>query len=343
MSSRVARFALPAAACSLIVVACSSSPETAADGAIVAPDAPCNTGPGTTTLSKGIARGVVVDDGFAYTANVTGLLRVRRTAGPPENLVSADSPVGLAIDATTAYFFAGYPAGMRDEAGKIGTNTGLFSIPLAGGSATRIVEDVWGENLISDGETLYWSVSDGVRRLRLGTTTPTQLPFGRIAQISGMALGRTALFLAMQTFDGGVSAGSIVRMPLSGEPMTTVLGGLQGPTSIALDERSIYFTDGYSGSESARLVRVGIDGQGATTLATGVASSVAVDGHAVYYTTQNAVMKVAKADGAISRVAGGLDTPGYLTVHGGNVYWANATLVAMSAVDPPYALMTACK
>ena len=39
----------------------------------------------------------------------------------------------------------------------------------------------------------------------------------------------------------------------------------------------------------------------------------------------------------------GGQAPGYVAVRGGNIYWANASIVALSAKDPPYAVMTACK
>jgi hypothetical protein len=78
-------------------------------------------------------------------------------------------------------------------------------------------------------------------------------------------------------------------------------------------------------------------------MASAFASSVAVDAHAVYYTTNDSVMKVDKSGGSPVVVAGALESPGNVTVRGGNVYWVNATTASTSGPNPPYAIMTACK
>lgn len=161
-----------------------------------------------------------------------------------------------------------------------------------------------------------------------------------------MALGVDALFLAVTTLSPAgnrvAQHGSIERIDLATGKLSTVIDGLAFPLGVALDAHRIYFIDGADGP-NANVQSARTDGSDRSTLATTMASSIAVDAHAVYVTTNDAIVKIDKASGGSSTLVSGLDTPGNIVVSGGNVYWSNATGVAMSAPNPPYGLMTACK
>lgn len=315
-------------------------------GAAVSPDAAC-IGPSTATfLARGTARGLAVDEGFVYTASNAGVVRVPRAGGAVETLTAGESPVALAADDASLYVFSSHAVGAADPQGKVMSGLALFALPRAGGSARILVEGAYGTAMASDGNTLYWAAASGVQRLALAGGASTTTSLGH-ARVEGLALGRDAVFLAVSELgaSGGPAVGSVRHMAKAGGEVAMIVDGLDHVTSIALDEDRVYFTDAGSFDGSGATVRSArLDGSGVTTIANAVSSSVAVDAHAVYYTTESAIVKVDKASGSSTVVATGVRSPGNLTVRGGNLYWTNAAGgVAFSEVDPPYGIMTACK
>ena len=121
----------------------------------------------------------------------------------------------------------------------------------------------------------------------------------------------------------------------------TIVSGLEHPTAIALDEDAVYFNE--AGSASGGISRACLDGSGVTMVARVLTASLAVDEHAVYFATADAIQKVPKTGGAVQSVASGLKSPGTLALSGGNVYWVDGTSVAASDPHPDYAVLTTCK
>jgi hypothetical protein len=324
---------------SALALACgsreSSSEEEPGDGAATPPDAPCATGPGTTVLSPGFARGVVVDDGFAYTVTNEGIIRVPRAGGAIGRVLETKDANALTADDASLYFFGSTPTGPA-----------LFALPRSGGTARVVGDRESGTTLLADGNALYWVHSAELEQLdlRSGSRKEFRLGTSNIPIVEAMASARDAVILAVYTVPGlgQAGAGSILRASKTSGEVTTVIDGLGRPTSLALDENRIYFTDP-SLYDGGAVLSVRLDGSELTVIARAWANSVAVDAHAVYYATESAIMKVDKASGASSELATDLVTPGDLVVRGGNVYWANGTRVAFSAKDPPRALVTACK
>lgn len=331
------------ASCFLLACASHSSDAPAGGGAVVV-DGPCLGSSGPTFLVTGIARGIAVDDSFVYTATNDGIVRAPRAGGAVEKLASSGSPVALAADGTSLYFFGSHPAGAPDADGKVMSSLALYALPLTGGTPHILVDGAYGQVLLSDGTNLYSSDAAGVHQLPLAGGAGAVSMIERAATVEAMALGRDAIFLAVYTIGigGAPSAGSIRRMPRGGGAVSTIVSGLDHPTSLALDADRLYFTD--AGSFDGAAVRSArLDGSDLTTIAMVASSSVAVDAHAVYYTSGDGIVKVDKASGASSELVTGLRTPGNLVIRSGNLYWANATSVALSDPDPPYGIMTACK
>jgi len=330
--------------CLLLACTARSSDVPASGGGVVVADGPCIGGGGPTFLVPGIARGIAVDDGFVYTATNDGIVRAPRAGGAVEKLASSESPVALAADGTSLYFFGSHPAGAPDAEGKVMSGLALYALPLTGGTPHILVDGAYGQVLLSDGTDLYWSDAAGVQQLPLAGGAGDVSTIERAATVEAMVLGRDAIFLAVYAIGigGGPSAGTIRRMPRGGGAVTTIVAALEHPTSLALDADRLYFTD--AGSFDGAAVRSArLDGSDLTTIAKVASSSVAVDAHAVYYTSGDGIVKVDKASGASSELVTGLRTPGNLVIRGGNLYWANATSVALSDPDPPYGIMTACK
>ncbi|AKU96966.1 hypothetical protein AKJ09_03630 [Labilithrix luteola] len=316
------------------------------EGAVVPADGPCTTGAGTTVLSAGISRGIVVDDTHVYTATDSAIVRVPRGGGTRQILSESSSPTAFAVDESALYYFTSHPVDAPTTDGKGQSATALVRAPRDGGSPELLVDGVSGTAMLSDGKRLYWVDAGGVNKYVLADDTQSSVVLERGSMVQGMALGAGALFLAVTTLSAegnGVSQhGSIQRIDIATGALTTVIDGLAFPLGLAIDEHRIYFIDG-NDYRNATIQSARIDGADRTTLATASASSIAVDAHAVYVTTNDAILKIDKATGSSSTLVSGLDTPGNVVVDGGNVYWSNATSVAMSAVNPPYGLMTACK
>ena len=262
-----------------------------------------------------------------------------------DTLVTTESPVALAADATSLYYFGHVAGTTADAQGKVASGgAALFALPLSGGTARVLVAGAYGRTMLSDGTTLYWDGFGAVNHVALagGPATSTPLELGEV--VEAMALGRDAVFLAVHRIGvgGAAGSGSIRRMPRGGGAVSTVVEGLVHPTALALDEDRVYVVDART-FDSTIIESTRLDGTDRKTLATAPATSLAVDAHAVYYATQTSIAKIDLASGSTSEVVGGLLAPGHVAVRGGNVYWANATIVALSAKDPPYAIMTACK
>jgi hypothetical protein len=327
---------------SWVLVACGARSSDAGNGgagADVAADGPCLGTSTATFLVPGIARGIAIDDTFVYTATNDGIVRAPRAGGAVEKLASTESSVALAADATSLYFFGSHPAGPPDGQGKVSSALALFTLPLAGGTPRLFVDGAYSNVLLSDGTNLFWPGAAGVEQLPLAGGARTTSPIEAAATIEAMALAHDAIYLAVYSIatGDGASSGSIRRMPRGGGAITTILAGLQHPTSLALDDARLYFADEDSIGSAL------LDGTDSRTIARVSSPSVAVDAHAVYYASDLAIVKVDKATGASSNVAMGLQTPGHLAIRGGNVYWANATRVSLSEPNPPYGIMSVCK
>jgi hypothetical protein len=323
------------------LVICSCSHGAALTGGSSPPDGPCvgATARGAVTLAPQSATSLAVDDHYVYFTGGHGILRVPRAGGDVTTLVEIESPSVLAIDATDAYFFGLRPAGPPDAQGKVQSAVGLFSAPLAGGDARLLVADAYGQYVVPDrAGGVYWASTGSLQHLRAGESVPTSSKLDPAPSLESLVLGSNALFAAVYSYPPG--SGSIERIPLDGGAPAILVSGLGHPTSVAVDETNLYFTEEAPYAPSSRVTRARLDGSEVTTT---FATGVAVDRHAVFFSTPDAVHRIDKSGGAVTTLATGLESPDYLVVTGGNVYWANATTPSGSDPSPPYAVMTSCK
>jgi hypothetical protein len=339
-----AGFALPASALALALAACGgeSVGTSSVAGAPVPADAPCATEPGITTLLSDYAYAIALHGGDAYLATRKGILRTPAAGGVP-TLLTPDAEVdALAVDAANAYYISSHDVGAPNAEGKVGSATALYSAPLAGGPPQILVDDAFALEVATDGAWVWWT-GVGLEGLKVGSSSaPTRFPLAPADTVEAVAVGSDSLFLAVFTAaTQGLGAGSIRRAEKDGSGVTTIVSGLVHPTAIALDEDSVYFNE--EGSATGGIWRAGLDGSGKTRLAQVLTASLAVDAHAVYFATSDAIQKVPKTGGAVQTVAGGLKSPGTVVVGGGNVYWVDGTSVALSDPDPGYAVLTTCK
>lgn len=313
--------------------ACTSSSLDGGDGAPPPPDAPCSTGPGATTLAPGVARGIVVDDAFVYTARDEGIFRVPRTGGSAELLVAGNGPVSLGADDASLYYF-----------GDRGGSFSLFAVPFAGGVPLVLVDVAYGLGTVSDGKTLFWMSNGGVKQVSLADGSVKETYPDTTDILQAMALGRDVVWIAGTNAPPG--SGTIRRMPKDGGALTTIVRGLAFPLALALDEERVYVSsllDREAPASEGLIQSARLDGSDLKTIAKVVATSLAVDAHAVYGATASSIVKIDKSTGLVTELVTGLQQPTDVVLRGGNVYWANARRVEASVTDAPRAIMTACK
>jgi hypothetical protein len=218
---------------------------------------------------------------------------------------------------------------------------------LPSGAPQILLDNVFGVPLATDGTWVWWA-GVGLSGIRLSDGTRAKFPLAW-ALVTGLVVGDGALFAALQEpVNGSPPFGRIVRMSKDGTTVTTLVDNLPGPPlAFAVDEDTLYWSTFEGG-----ITRADLDGSHVALLESTPASSIAVDAHAVYFTTSGAsgsyhaigsLQKVPKTGGTPETIASGLDSPGKIALHGGNVYWVDGTEVAASDPNPGYAVMTACK
>ena len=208
-------------------------------------------GSNAVTLSESNAtgpQGIVADASWVYWLDIYthgGVLKAPRTetpdGGAPIVLSSGWSYVyGLAQDDTYVYWTSEGTAPLGDAAAPIAGK--ILSVRKDGTAAATVLADGQGEPrfVTVDATAVYWTDSlDGtVMRLRLGSTTPTQLAQGQ--QPYGIAVDATYVYFS--TIGTDSSDGTLVRVPKDGSGPPVVLAtGLSWPSQIAVDEQALYW------------------------------------------------------------------------------------------------------
>jgi hypothetical protein len=130
-------------------------------------------------------------------------------------------------------------------------------------------------------------------------------------------------------------AGAVLSVPLEGGSPTTLVPGPGCPTSLAVDDTSLYVAGvGLAGADGGVILRVPLDGGTVTTLVSGADRPVgiAVDGTSVYWTTSNALMRIPVAGGTPAALQSALESATRPVVVGGYVYWVDPSTGAIQRV-----------
>jgi hypothetical protein len=112
----------------------------------------------------------------------------------------------------------------------------------------------------------------------------------------------------------------------AGRTVTRIAAGLDSPSSLAVDSEYAYMTTYYPVTS---VLKVPLDGGAPITLASSPEpASLAIDSTTVYWTDDGvdggAVLSIPKGGGTITTLAGGVSTPGAITVQGATVYWGTS-------------------
>jgi hypothetical protein len=330
-----------------VLVAASACGKAASSSGVSPAAVPCDTPAGTTTLvppAGSFAYALVTDDTFVWFAASDGVRKVPRTGGAEVLVGVGSDAVALGLAGPSAYFFGSYTAG---DGPKPSSASALFSVPLEGGPPVKVLDGAWSMVLATDGVSLFWPQGLGIARLDPPSTTPVDLAPG--ARLSATALAVDDAHVYVANFLSGPD-GTIERIPKGGGPPQTLASNQAHPAAIAVDDAAVYWVDVGYGTGATALMRAGKDGSNVAPLvddadgARGI-GEVAVDGTNVYWLeiSTGRIVKMPKAGGAETVIASGLEAPGHLVAHGGNVYWANDTQGALSVGEPNHAVMTACK
>jgi hypothetical protein len=202
------------------------------DGMIVS--APARGG-AASVLAKGegTTMQVAVDASAVYWLNYGENLRrlAKGSAAAPTTLAAPTEPgpMAYAIDTTRAYYT---------------TTGGIWSVPLAGGDAVKLADAPGDVSIALDEAYVYWVERTEALLLRVSKT-------GGIVEV--VASGTTAfsstysLSLAVdgsRAYWTSTGAGAVFAVAKGGGGSPErLLGGLQCPSTIRLDEESLFFAD----------------------------------------------------------------------------------------------------
>lgn len=211
----------------------------------------------------------------------------------------------------------------------------LMTVPCAGGTPTALVtglsyppNGLGGNPIASDGTNVYWtnSKTGEVAQVTIATqvVTPLYLP-GSDVTVLGLAIDAANVYWAEP------GDGTLKMAPIGGAgSVSTLLTGVGNVHCLAVDATNLYFSDPTSGTVN----KLNLSTLVVTVLASNLASPgyLAVDADNVYWTDalQGALYAIAinvtPAPGTptllASESANGL---GGLVVHGGSIYWIDAT------------------
>lgn len=188
-------------------------------------------------------------------------------AGGPTRLLDGECRGAMAVDATSVYCTSGACCPAT-----------VIEVPLGGGTPVTLSSSMQGspQGIVVHGPSVYWNAGGLLETLPVSGSggTPSTLASGLTG--SDIAANGSAVYWTTSTGIGG--------LPFSGGSPMTVAIPMNAVQHIAVDDASIYWTDGYDGT----VMKAPLAGGTPTTLHQGdVPSAIAVDSTSVYWTSRS--------------------------------------------------------
>lgn len=177
---------------------------------------------------------IAVDGTHVYWVDQTsaGIMRTAKAGGPPQKVVDGYVQIeSVSVDDTNVYF-----------AGSKGTKIPIVKAPKAGGAATELAPTSNARVVTVDADNVYFLMND----------KGGDLAIHKVPKAGGAAalLGKAKDGAMVLTFVAGTVYGShrgktdIWKLPASGGDAVDVVGIKPGARAIAVDDASVYWTDG---------------------------------------------------------------------------------------------------
>jgi len=228
---------------------------------------------------------------------------------------------GIAVDTKTVYFL---------------TNTTIDSVPLQGGTVSELATGLTDLNYLAiDSTNAYVSIepptgTGPILGVALTGGTPFTLAPNR-EQPNGVAAIGGALFWAEQG-DGGMN-GAVLSVPVGGGTPVVVVSGQIGPEQLAVDSKSVYFSNWDWGGTT--VVQAARDGGATDTLASLPRPlGIAIDPSNVYFSNigdAGTLNQAPKGGGAVLLLASS-PSAGSIASDGTDVYWSDSVLKTLQKV-----------
>lgn len=260
--------------------------------------------------------GIAVDSQSVYWTNYAASGTVKKVSldgTNPMTLASGqDYPDAIVLDATNAYWADG------------GSSGSIMKVPLGGGTPVALATNRDSPTALAVSATnVYWAEGSSLAVLPLsGSGTPTLLWTGLGTTTAGVAIDAKSAYV---TASGVGATGVVVQLPLNGQGETYLGQGLQYPQGIAVDAKSVYWTD-WMGATVSEAPIGRMSATAALALNQDLPYGIAIDATYVYWTAQDlngSVLEAPLSGGTPIVLATNQVYPTSIAVDATSVYWTN--------------------